>query len=92
MRYKNWACEVPDLDPRAFRPVAGRMRLYGGDGGGDGGGGGETSTVGLDALGGDPGVSVGITGADGLGGVVAGGGEDDYPCRKARGVHAGDKC
>ena len=74
MRYKNWACEVPDLDLRAFRPVAGRMRLYGDGGGGDGGG-GEVSTVGLDALGGDPSVGVGLTGGlDGVPGEISPGG------------------
>lgn len=70
MRYKNWACEVPDLDPRAFRPVAGRMRLYGGDGGGDGGGGGDdaasvAASLGLDV--GTPGTSTGPSGGIGMG-------------------------
>lgn len=57
MKYKNWACEVPDLDPRGFRPVAGKMRLYGGDGGGGDGGAAEAASLGLDI--GTPGTSTG---------------------------------
>ena len=58
MRYKNWACEIPDLDPRGFHPVAGKIRLYGGDGGGGGdGGAAEAASLGLDI--GTPGTSTG---------------------------------
>ena len=71
MRYKNWACEIPDLDPRGFRPVAGKIRLYGGDGGGGGGDGGaaEAASLGLDI--GTPGTSTGPGAGTGSGEVSA---------------------
>ena len=74
-RNQYWALEIPLGDLRAFTHHGDRrIRLFsGGDGGGGEGGGGEVSTVGLDALGGDPATDVGVTG----GGVSPGQADQD---------------